>query len=160
MNRRLLSGRLFWLLSRSALAIYSRFPIFGMLTAAVGIVKSEGKYLVIDRNDGRGISFPGGLRHSKELPEATMRREVEEETGLSVREATLLVRYRNSDEVPVEIHAFEVKADGDLRDSWEGTPKWMRLDEMHEHMLPSQKPILNALSGLRDSSDASKITQQ
>ncbi len=53
--------RFFWVLSHSALAAYSRLPLFGWLHASVGVIRKGRLVLVIDRSDGRGLSFPGGL---------------------------------------------------------------------------------------------------
>lgn len=101
--------------------------------------------LVIDRSDGRGVSFPGGLAMPWETAEQAMKREVSEETGLRVKHSTQLFEYRNSAEIPAVIAVFAVEADGDLRDSWEGSPLWLPFTDIRPRLLPSQKEIVDRL---------------
>jgi 8-oxo-dGTP pyrophosphatase MutT (NUDIX family) len=111
------------MLSRSALAAYSRLPLFGWLRGSVGVIRKGPLVLVIDRSDSRGLSFPGGLAMPWETAEQAMRREVSEETGLQVKCSTALFEYRNSAEVPVILAVFAAEAEGQLKDSWEGSPR-------------------------------------
>jgi 8-oxo-dGTP pyrophosphatase MutT (NUDIX family) len=101
--------------------------------------------LVIDRSDGRGLSFPGGLATPWETAERAMRREVSEETGLQVKRSTPLFEYRNSTEVPVILAVFAAEAEGELKDSWEGSPRWLPFTDIRAHLLPSQKEIVDRL---------------
>jgi 8-oxo-dGTP diphosphatase len=133
------------LLSHAGVAIYSRVPIFGHLRAAVAILKQGELYLLIERNDGRGYSFPGGLAMPWETAEQTMRREVLEETGLEISTARLLFEYRTSREVPCALSVFEAEASGKLAGSWEGSPNWFSLNEVKNCMLPSQREIINRI---------------
>ena len=71
---------LFRVIARTAVATYSRVPIFGYLRASIAVLRKDDLILVIDRNDARGFSFPGGLAHPGETAEQVMRREVEENT--------------------------------------------------------------------------------
>ncbi len=137
--------RLFWVLSRSALATYSRLPLFGRLRCSVGVIRKGALVLVIDRSDGRGVSFPGGLAVPWETAEQAMKREVLEETGLRVRHYTQLFEYRNSTEVPVVLSVFAVEAEGELKDSWEGSPCWLPFTEIRSRLLPSQREIVDRL---------------
>lgn len=79
-----LRRRLFWIVARTCLALYRRFPLFGTLRASIAIIQRNQQLLVIQRNDGRGLSLPGGIASWKEAEEETLRREVQEETGLRV----------------------------------------------------------------------------
>lgn len=97
--------------------------------------------LVIDRSDGRGLSFPGGLAMPWETAENAMKREVAEETGLRVKRSLQLFEYCSSADVPVVITAFAVEADGDPKDSWEGSAVWLPLTDIRHRLLPSQKEI-------------------
>ena len=97
--------------------------------------------LVIDRNDGRGISFPGGLAWPWENSEACARREVSEETGLEVTSAVQLFEYHSTAEIPVRVTVFAMEIAGELKDSWEGAPVWLPLSEIQARLLPSQKEI-------------------
>lgn len=138
---------LFWIISRSAIAAYSRLPIFGVLRASVGVIRKGELVLVIARNDGRGFSFPGGLAWPWETPEACLSREVSEETGLRLKGVAELFEYHSSADVPVNICVFEIETEGDLKDSWEGSPVWLPLSEIRPRLVPSQKPILDCLAG-------------
>jgi 8-oxo-dGTP pyrophosphatase MutT (NUDIX family) len=136
----------FWILSRSGLAIYSRLPIFGTLRVALGVIRNQNYFLMIERADGRGLSFPGGIAMPWENLEKTAQREILEETGLRAIRQTFKLRYSDPDDVPVDISVFEVEAEGRLRDSWEGTPRWVELAEMRQRVLRGQKRIVELLA--------------
>ena len=140
------SARAFWLISRSALAGYRRFPIFGSLRAAVGIIRQGDRYLLIQRNDGRGFSFPGGLAWPWESEEHAVRREITEETGLEVLSAELDFKYHSGRDVQCDISAFKVTVTGQLHGSWEGTPVWVDGNAMPERILPSQAAIVERIA--------------
>jgi 8-oxo-dGTP pyrophosphatase MutT (NUDIX family) len=97
------------------------------------------------RNDGRGLSLPGGIAEFHEPEEETLRREVREETGLQVVNFALKTRYHSNTDVPCDISVFVVQAEGELRSSWEGTPQWMYLSQIEPHLIRSQKPALQAM---------------
>ena len=136
---------LFWMLSRSGVAIYSRAPIFGPLRAAVAVLRKDDLFLIIDRSDGRGLSFPGGLAFPWETDEQTVRREVLEETGLHIQNSRLLFEYKSSADVPCIISVFQAEASGDLAESWEGSPLWLSLNEIRPLLLPSQREIIDRI---------------
>jgi len=135
----------FWVLSRCALAAYSRLPLFGWLHGSVGVIRKGQLVLVIDRSDGQGLSFPGGLAMPWETSEQAMKREVSEETGLAVKHSAQLFEYRSSADVPVIIAVFAVEAEGELKDSWEGSPIWLPFADIRRRLLPSQKEIVDRL---------------
>jgi 8-oxo-dGTP pyrophosphatase MutT (NUDIX family) len=137
--------RLFWVLSRSALAAYSRLPLFGALRGVVGVIRKSQLVLVIDRSDGRGLSFPGGLAMPWETTEQAMKREFLEETGLPVKGSTQLFEYRSSADVPVIIAVFAVEAEGELKESWEGCPRWLPFTDIRSRLLPGQREIVDRL---------------
>jgi 8-oxo-dGTP pyrophosphatase MutT (NUDIX family) len=136
---------IFWILSRTGLAVYSRLPIFGCLHASVAVIRKNGAFLVIERSDGRGLSFPGGLAFPWESAEQAMARELKEETGLTATKAVLMLSYDSSVEIPVILTAFEVEASGEIRSSWEGTPCWLHSSELRQRILPSQRRIVDTL---------------
>jgi 8-oxo-dGTP pyrophosphatase MutT (NUDIX family) len=140
-----LKRRFFWVVSRSAIATYSRIPIFGRLRASVGVIRKGEMVLVIDRSDGRGLSFPGGLAMPWETAESAMKREVAEETGLQIKRAVQLFEYPNSADIPVLLTVFAADAEGDTKDSWEGSPLWLPLADIRQRLLPSQKQIPDRL---------------
>lgn len=133
------------MLSRAAIATYSRVPIFGRLRAAVVVLRKDGQLLIIDRSDGRGFSFPGGLAFPWETAGQTMRREVREETGLEIQSPRLLFEYESSAEIPCIISVFEAEAFGNLTDSWEGSPCWLPSSEIQPQLLPSQREIIDRI---------------
>ncbi|MGH9498985.1 MAG: NUDIX hydrolase [Terriglobales bacterium] len=134
----------FWMLSRTGLAVYSRLPIFGPLRVSVGVFRKQDSFLVIERSDGRGLSFPGGIAMPWEGTEQAMKREFSEETGLLVTSSRLKDNYFSNQEIPVNLAVFEVEAEGQLRASWEGTPCWLPLSALRQRLLPSQRRIVDA----------------
>lgn len=135
------------MLSRTGVAVYSRVPVFGFLRASVAVVRNSPLVLVIDRSDGRGLSFPGGLAWPWETAEQTMRRELLEETGLQIEKASLLFEYRTSADVRCILSVFEAETSGNLADSWEGSPLWLPFSEIRPSLLPSQKEIVDRILG-------------
>lgn len=140
-----LRRRLFWIVARTCLAVYRRLPVFGTLRASIAIIRRDQQLLVIQRNDGRGLSLPGGLAGRKETEEETLRREVLEETGLRVTEVELRMQYHSTADVPCDISVFEVQTTGELTKSWEGAPQWMTMAEIEQRLLTSQRPVLELL---------------
>jgi len=137
--------RLFWIIARVCFTGYHWFPIFGRLRASIAIIHRDGKFLLIQRNDGRGVSLPGGIASWRESEILTLRREVLEETGMRVTAEVFRLRYFSRADVPCNISVFEVTACGDLKMSWEGTPHWMTVAEIEPKLLESQRPVLDLL---------------
>jgi ADP-ribose pyrophosphatase/8-oxo-dGTP diphosphatase len=137
--------RIFWMFARICFTLYRRLPLFGTLRAAIGIIQRDNKFLVIHRNDGRGLCFPGGISSWRETAEETLRREILEETGLSVTGKELKLKYYSDADVPCNISVFAVQASGELKNSWEGSPQWMTAAEIEPSLLPSQRPVLELL---------------
>lgn len=138
---------LFRVISRTALTLYSYIPIFGYLRASVAVLRKGDLILIIDRNDGRGFSFPGGLAHPGESAEQAMRREVHEETGLLVGKCNFLFEYRTSLDILSAISVFDAETSGSLAESWEGSPRWLSVAEIRTRLLPSQREALNRVAG-------------
>jgi 8-oxo-dGTP pyrophosphatase MutT (NUDIX family) len=140
-----LKRRLFWIFARTCFALYRTFPIFGSLRAAIAIIHRDGKFLIIQRNDGRGVSLPGGLAGWREEEERALRREVAEETGLELTHAELRTVYQNTVDIPCKTSVFEAQVSGDLKESWEGTPAWMTVAELQPQLVESQWPVLELM---------------
>lgn len=100
---------------------------------------------MIQRNDGRGLSLPGGLSAWREPEETTLRREVHEETGLDVIGLSLKTSYPSKAELPCFISVFQVQVTGELAESWEGTPRWMTIAEIESGLLESQQPVIELM---------------
>jgi 8-oxo-dGTP pyrophosphatase MutT (NUDIX family) len=136
---------LFWIVARSCFSLYRIFPIFGSLRASIAIIRREREFLVIQRADGRGLSLPGGISNWRETEMETVRREVLEETGLSVTALEFRMSYHSTADLPCTISVFEAQAAGELVDSWEGSPRWMPPAEIQPRLLKSQRPVLELL---------------
>lgn len=137
---------LFWLASRFGRFVYSRFPVFGKLKASLGVIHRDGAFLVIERSDGLGISFPGGLTFPWESAERALVREILEETGLRVIRYALNFSYDSGADLPVRVTVYDVEVEGAVRDSWEGTPLWQNLSELRLRIMPGQGPVVEMLA--------------
>ena len=136
---------IYWIVYKVAHAVYSVFPVLGTIRGSVAVIRRDGGILVIDRNDRRGLGFPGGIANFKEPPEATLRREVREETGLAVESAELLFDFRTEKPFPVHTHVFEAVCRGEVKGSWEGTPTVVSLTDLQTRVIVEQKPIVEFL---------------
>jgi 8-oxo-dGTP pyrophosphatase MutT (NUDIX family) len=143
-----LKRRLFWIVARTCFTLYRWLPLFGSLRASIAIIRRSQSFLVIQRNDGRGLSLPGGISGRNEAEIDTLHREVLEETGLAVTGEELRMRYHSTAEVPCHIAVFEVEASGELKDSWEGSPRWMTISELEPQLMNGQRPVLDLLRNI------------
>jgi len=141
------------MVSRTCFTLYRQFPIFGTLRASIGIIRREAKFLIIHRNDGRGLCLPGGISSWREPPEETLRREILEETGLTVTGKELKLKYYSDADVPCTISVYEVQASGEPQDSWEGSARWTTLAELEPRILPSQIPALPLLKSMTNTEE-------
>jgi len=135
----------FWLFSTCAVGLYRRFPVFGTLRGAIAIINVGHLFLVIDRNDGRGLSFPGGLARPWESDEATVAREVFEETGLSITSLSFFDKYNLQKPYALTTTIFSARVAGELRTSWEGQPLWLPLDSIAHGITHTQRPALEKI---------------
>ena len=140
----------YWIWSRSATSVYRRFPIFGRLRGSNAIIESDGRFLVIRRNDGLGLCFPGGLAARKESILDALHREVLEETGLVLTEAKECFSFESDLRLPSTTTVFTATAEGTPRGSWEGIPVWLTLAEIdQEKILAPHVEIVNYLKQMR-----------
>jgi 8-oxo-dGTP pyrophosphatase MutT (NUDIX family) len=142
--------QLFWLLSRVARQIYACVPIFGTIRGAVAIIRRDGGYVVIERSDGYGLSFPGGISWPWEKPEQTLRREVAEETGLQITTVADNFHFRHSNPFPTSTYVFQVTATGEVRSSWEGVVRVVTLDELKTGVMSQQQPVVDYIASQLD----------
>lgn len=134
--------RLFGVISRTCIAAYGRLPLFGALRGSAAVIRQDDRFLVIERSDGLGLAFPGGLAHVWEPEEHALGREVQEETGLRLTSYSLLLRYTTSVPYPSRVAVYRAEAEGQLRSSWEGVPRWADLGELRQRLMLNQRPIL------------------
>lgn len=136
----------FWLWSRMATAIYRRLPVFGRLRGSNAIIESRGRFLLLRRNDGLGLCFPGGLASGAESTLDALRRELMEETGLVLLEAHERFSFESDLILPAITTVFTATVEGTPRASWEGIPLWLTLAEMdQENIFGPHLEIVNYL---------------
>jgi 8-oxo-dGTP pyrophosphatase MutT (NUDIX family) len=138
-------ARLFWVISRVAVSMYRRFPIFGRLRGTVAIIQRESKYVIVKRSDGYGTCFPGGLLWPWESEEAAIRREVLEETGLTVRGLEFKFRFQSYVLYPTSTTVFVADAEGSLQSSWEGSVGLASLEDLDRLIMPTQRAVVEYL---------------
>ena len=140
--------RLFWLISRSAIFLYSKFTLFGRIRGAVVIIRRADGFVAVDRSDGLGLCFPGGNARPWESEEAAVRREAREEAGIALRSLQFKFRFESSVFYPVTTSVFEGEGEGRSAGSWEGKVLIATLDELNGRIIPSQRPIVDYLKSL------------
>jgi 8-oxo-dGTP diphosphatase len=120
---------------------------------AAAVIEKPGEFLLAQRPGGKPYpsdwEFPGGKIEAGEEPRAALARELEEELGIRVREATpWITRMYTYTHATVRLHFFRVTA-------WEGEPQpledqaiaWQRVGRADvSPMLPANAPVLAALA--------------
>lgn len=121
--------------------------------AAAVIERPDGTFLLACRPQGKPYpgfwEFPGGKVEPGEVPRAALERELKEELGIGVREATpWITRVYAYTHATVRLHFFRVTA-------WDGEPQpledqaiaWQRVEAPDVFpMLPANAPVLTALA--------------
>ncbi len=121
--------------------------------AAAVIERPDGTFLLACRPEGKPYpgywEFPGGKIEAGEDPRAALDRELKEELGIAVREATpWITRVYAYTHATVRLHFFRVTA-------WDGEPQpledqaiaWQRVESPDvSPMLPANAPVLAALA--------------
>jgi 8-oxo-dGTP pyrophosphatase MutT (NUDIX family) len=138
-------ARIFRVISRTCIAAYRKFPAFGALRGAIAVVPYGERYVMIERADGLGLCFPGGLVHPWESPEVALRREIEEETGMKVQRVSSWFDYRDNDLYPTHIFVFRAEVNGEPRSSWEGKAVVANLAEIEAGILVNQRQVVARL---------------
>ena len=98
------------------------------------LIHKNGKYLLQDRikNDWKGYTLPGGhIEQGESIVDAVIR-EMQEETGLTIRHPHLCgVKQFPLEEGRYIVFLFETEEfEGDLRSSEEGTMHWIEEKEL------------------------------
>ncbi len=107
-------------------AMGGHLPPFG---CACVVIEQEGKYLVLERPDGK-IVLPGGFMQWQERPEQTAKREGYEETGMVLEIGNIINVYsgitkRFDDMSTLTITYQATVVGGTLRPTDEGHPCWL-----------------------------------
>lgn len=101
-------------------------PIFSV----VAIIKKDNKLLFLDLSYFSGYCLPGGHVKSGENLEDALKREVEEETGLVVKSASIDKSYATKFKGVYQVAvAYFVETTGTLKDSEEGKLCWLKPKE-------------------------------
>lgn len=119
---------------------------------AIGIVQHEGKVLIALRPPdgllGNLWEFPGGKKQANETLAECCKREVEEETGLSVKvgERIAVVKHAYT-HFKITLHAFLCEyLSGQARPKSSQEVRWVTLDELHQFAFPkANKAVIDAL---------------
>jgi 8-oxo-dGTP pyrophosphatase MutT (NUDIX family) len=127
-----------------ARVLYRWFPVYKM-NGAVGVLRRGDRILAIERADTLGYCFPGGLSKRHEPGEETVRRELLEETGLTMTGARFLYRYAETGGFSEFTAVYEITAEGEVRESNEGRPVWLTLSEIEARIYRPQIAILEFL---------------
>ena len=120
---------------------------------AAAVIERPGEFLLAQRPEGKPSpgywEFPGGKIEAGEDPRAALARELHEELGIRIREATpWITRVYAYTHATVRLHFFRVTA-------WEGEPRpledqaisWQKVAAPEvAPMLPANAPVLAALA--------------
>jgi 8-oxo-dGTP diphosphatase len=102
--------------------------LFWPPAAAHTLIIREQELLVVDA--GEYLMLPGGLLERGETFEQAAIRETREETGLEVE---IQERINERSHNGVEVSFTAKVAGGELKDSWEGRPRWISIEELDEY---------------------------
>jgi 8-oxo-dGTP diphosphatase len=122
-----------------------------VLVVAAALVDSDGRVLIAQRPEGKQLAglweFPGGKVEPGETPEIALIRELEEELGITVRQACLAPFVFASH----TYETFHLLMPLYLIRRWEGEPeakehkaiKWVRPNDMGNYpMPPADDPLV------------------
>lgn len=120
---------------------------------AAAVIERGGEFLLAQRPEGKPYSgyweFPGGKIEPGEEPRAALVRELREELGIVVREATpWITRVYAYTHATVRLHFFRVVAwDGEPQPLEDQAIRWQRVGAPDvSPMLPANAPVLAALA--------------
>ena len=125
-----------------------------LLVVAVALIDADDRVLIAQRPEGKALAglweFPGGKIDQGERPEAALIRELQEELGITVKEACLAPLTFASYAYP-EFHLlmplYVCRRWGGFVQSREGQAlKWVRARELRQYpMPPADEPLIPPL---------------
>ena len=128
-------------------------PMNKITEVAAAVIERGGDFLLAQRPEGKPYSgyweFPGGKIEAGEDPRAALVRELREELGIEVRDATpWITRVYAYTHATVRLHFFRVAAwDGEPRPLEDQAIRWQRVGATDvSPMLPANAPVLSALA--------------
>ena len=112
------------------------------------IAEEQGRFLVLERPNGR-IVFPAGFMRWREQPRRAARREGKEETGLDLRIGDLvtyypLISHRLASMSTVSLVFQAEVIGGELRSSIEGQPCWLDEQDLRRRFNEHSCELLDA----------------
>ena len=128
-----------------------------LIVVAAALVDTDGRVLLQQRPEGRDMAglweFPGGKIEAGETPEQSLIRELEEELGITVKEACLAPLTFASHSYP----DFHLLMPLYVCRRWEGIARaqegqelaWVRLNRLKDYpMPPADLPLISHLTTL------------
>ncbi|MBN9343709.1 MAG: hypothetical protein BGO76_01370 [Caedibacter sp. 38-128] len=127
------------------------------LFCAAGVLKRDELYLIAKRPEGKPFAgfweFPGGKIAPQETPEEALKRELQEELGITIHITAL----QKITDVSYAYPEFNLLMPTFLCENWEGEPQgcegqilqWVTLQELdHHEILPASTAITLSLQKL------------
>lgn len=108
---------------------------FPPVISCAGIIQRGNEILFLNLSYFNGYCLPGGIIQASESAEDALKREVFEETGLTVTRSTYLFSVHSSvKSIPTLSLIFKVEVDGKMKESKEGSLHWMSPNEAMDNM--------------------------
>jgi 8-oxo-dGTP diphosphatase len=125
-----------------------------MIRVAAAIIEKNGKLLLAKRKKNDPLrdkwEFPGGKIEADETPEQCLRRELQEELGISARVGAFICssphRYEH---IAIELLAYKVVSfEGEIRPVDHDEIAWVAPADLDKYDMPAaDKPIVDLLVG-------------
>ncbi len=122
-----------------------------LLVVAAALVDDEGRILIAQRPEGKQLAglweFPGGKVEPGETPEVALIRELQEELGITVKQACLapfVFASHTYETFHLLMPLFLIRRwDGELEPREHAALKWVRPNDMRDYpMPPADAPLV------------------